>query len=209
LGTFGTGQKVTNYSNIISGPRGDHEADGPDEMYVILLDNGRTDVLKKERQRRALSCIKCGACLNVCPVYKNIGGYTYSTVYSGPIGSVLTPYMKGFREYKHLSYASSLCGSCTEVCPVKIPLHEFLLLNRNEAVKQGYISGKESVTMRRMKKAVMRRKSMNFGSNGLKNTALRYFFRKSWGPRRALPVFREKSFNKQWKEKMEHSHKKH
>jgi len=208
LATFGTGQKITAYNHIISGPRQDNESDGPEEMYVVLIDNNRTDVLKKERQRRALSCIRCGACLNVCPVYKNIGGYSYGTVYSGPIGSVITPYMKGIRDYKHLSYASSLCGSCTEVCPVKIPLHELLLVNRNDFVKQGLITGKESLTMRRMKKSVMRRKTMNFGSNALKNRALKIFFKKPWGPRRELPVFREKSFNKQWKEKHKPSGKK-
>jgi L-lactate dehydrogenase complex protein LldF len=116
---------------------------------------------------------------------------------------VIVPYLNGLREYKHLSYASSLCGSCTEICPVKIPLHELLLLNRNEAVRQGLVSGRESFTMSRMKKAVMRRKAMNAGGNSLKNKALRTFFRKSWGPRRELPVFREKSFNKQWREKNE------
>lgn len=96
-------------------------------MYVILLDNGRSEVLARKHQRRALSCIRCGACLNTCPVYKTIGGHAYGTTYSGPIGSVISPWLKGMNEYKHLSFASSLCGSCTEVCPVKINLHELLL----------------------------------------------------------------------------------
>jgi L-lactate dehydrogenase complex protein LldF len=109
----------------------------PEEMYVILLDNGRTNLLANPKAREALYCIRCGACLNACPVYKNIGGHSYDTAYSGPIGSVITPHLKNMREYKHLSYASSLCGNCTEVCPVRINLHELLLENRYESVASG------------------------------------------------------------------------
>ncbi|MBC7509458.1 MAG: lactate utilization protein, partial [Ferruginibacter sp.] len=122
LSTFGTGQTVTVYNTIIAGPRQPNENDGPEEMYVILLDNGRTDILKNPIQRQSLYCIRCGACLNVCPVYKNIGGHAYGATYSGPIGSVITPNLQGMKDFKHLSYASSLCGACTEVCPVKINL---------------------------------------------------------------------------------------
>jgi len=93
----GTGQSITVYNSIISGPRKNNEVDGPENMYLVLLDNGRTKLLKEERQRQALTCIRCGACLNACPVYKNIGGHTYDTTYSGPIGSVITPYLKDFK----------------------------------------------------------------------------------------------------------------
>jgi L-lactate dehydrogenase complex protein LldF len=124
LSTFGTGQKITVYNSIVTGPRQENETDGPEEMYVILLDNGRTNILQNPVQRESLYCIRCGACLNACPVYKNIGGHTYGTTYSGPIGSVITPNLKGMEDFKHLSYASSLCGNCTEVCAVKINLHE-------------------------------------------------------------------------------------
>jgi len=103
-------------------------------MYVILLDNGRSQLYQEKEQSRALACIRCGACLNVCPIYKNIGGYTYESTYSGPIGSVITPHYKGFGVFKHLSFASTLCGKCTEVCPVKIDLHDLLLYNRKKAV---------------------------------------------------------------------------
>ena len=126
LATFGTGQQITVYNTIISGPRQPNETDGPEEMYVILLDNGRTNILANEKQRESLYCIRCGACLNACPVYKNIGGHAYASTYSGPIGSVITPHLKDMGEWKHLSYASSLCGNCTEVCAVKINLHELL-----------------------------------------------------------------------------------
>lgn len=207
LSSHGTGQKLTVYNHIISGPHKEGETDGPQEMYVLLLDNGRSDVLKQERQRRAMSCIKCGACLNVCPVYRNIGGYTYGAVYSGPIGSVINPYFLGMKDYKHLSFASSLCGSCTDVCPVKIPLHELLLLNRNQAVKQGYASRGEKIAMSGMKRALTNRNLMNFGGKAVKKQAFKIFFEKSWGPRRTVPEFQSSTFNKRWKEKKEKSGK--
>ena len=134
LATYGTGQQVTVYNSLVMGPRQANETDGPEEMFVILLDNGRTNLLANPKTREALYCIRCGACLNACPVYKNIGGHAYETTYSGPIGKVITPYLKGMDEYKHLSYASSLCGNCTEVCPIRINLHELLLENRHEAM---------------------------------------------------------------------------
>src|SRR5215471_17256847 len=124
LATFGTGQKMTVYNTVVTGPRQLKESDGPEEMYVILLDNGRTNLLANAKAREALYCIRCGACLNACPVYKNIGGHSYQTTYSGPIGSVITPHLRDMDEYKHLSYASSLCGNCTQVCAVRINLHE-------------------------------------------------------------------------------------
>lgn len=200
LASHGTGQEVTTYNSIFFGPRRQGEYDGPEEMYVILIDNGRTDVLKQERQRRALSCIRCGACLNACPVYKNIGGYTYNSTYSGPIGAVITPFMSGVKEYKHLSYASSLCGKCTETCPVNIPLHELLLVNRSDFVKQGFIDRREKFTMRTLKKITLSRKLMNMGGGGMKNKALKLLFQKKWGPRRELPALKQKNFNKIWKE---------
>jgi L-lactate dehydrogenase complex protein LldF len=138
LATHGTGQNVTVYNSILSGPRQPGESDGPEEMYVVLLDNGRTDLLAQQEQRQALSCIRCGACLNGCPVYKGVGGHSYGATYSGPIGSVITPHYQGMEEFKHLSFASSLCGKCTEVCPVKIDLHKLLLFNRRDSVEQGY-----------------------------------------------------------------------
>src|SRR5665811_2291599 len=99
LATYGTGQKITVYNTIISGPKQAGETDGPEEMYVILLDNGRTNILANPKQRESLYCIRCGACLNACPVYKNIGGHTYGVTYSGPIGSVITPHSVS---YTHL-----------------------------------------------------------------------------------------------------------
>ncbi|HZR21728.1 MAG TPA: LutB/LldF family L-lactate oxidation iron-sulfur protein [Verrucomicrobiae bacterium] len=136
LSTMGTGQPLTCYNSLYSGPRQLGEPDGPEEYHVILLDNRRTELLADAEQRDALHCIRCGACLNVCPIFRNVGGHTYGTTYSGPIGSVLTPHLRGLQEWKHLSYASSLCGACTETCPVKINLHHHLLHNRRNAARQ-------------------------------------------------------------------------
>jgi L-lactate dehydrogenase complex protein LldF len=133
LATAGAGQPMTGYNTMYSGPRQPGEADGPEEWHVVLLDNRRTELLADPEQRDALHCIRCGACLNVCPVFRNIGGHTYGTPYSGPVGSVITPHLRGLQEWKHLSNASSLCGACTEACPVKIDLHHHLLQNRRNA----------------------------------------------------------------------------
>jgi len=135
LATAGAGQQITCYNTMIGGPRQPGEADGPEEMHVVLLDNRRTQLLADPEQRDALHCIRCGACLNVCPIFKNIGGHTYGTTYQGPIGSVITPHLRGLQNWKHLSAASSLCGACSEACPVKIDLHHHLLQNRRNAVR--------------------------------------------------------------------------
>lgn len=133
LATAGAGQTLTCYNSMYGGPRQPGEVDGPEEYHVVLLDHGRTQLLADPEQRDALHCIRCGACLNVCPIYRNVGGHTYGTTYSGPIGSVITPHLRGLQDWKHLSSASSLCGACTEACPVKIDLHHHLLQNRRNA----------------------------------------------------------------------------
>jgi len=136
LATAGTGQPLTCYNSLYGGPRQPGESDGPEEYHVVLLDNHRTALLSDAEQRDALHCIRCGACLNVCPIFRNVGGHTYGTTYSGPIGSVMTPHLRGLQDWKHLSNASSLCGACTETCPVKINLHHHLLQNRRNASAQ-------------------------------------------------------------------------
>jgi L-lactate dehydrogenase complex protein LldF len=198
LATHGTGQNLTVYNTILGGPRQHSETDGPEEMYVILLDNGRTNLLAQKDQRQGLYCIRCGACLNACPVYKNIGGHTYETTYSGPIGSIITPHMSGMKDFKHLSYASSLCGKCSEVCPVKIDIHKMLLLNRRDAVKEGLNSGAESIGWKAWRIGMMTRKMMDMLNGNWKNSILKTFFKKSWGQKRALPGVSKESFSKQW-----------
>lgn len=200
LATHGTGQNITAYNSVISGPRQIGETDGPAEMYVIILDNGRSEILRHREQRSALWCIRCGACLNACPVYKNIGGYTYNATYTGPIGSVITPHLRGMQDYKHLSFASTLCGKCTEVCPVKINLHELLQLNRKESVARGYISKDEKFIQLGVNRFLSSRKMMNFGKISFKNMLLNTFVKKMWGPRRVLPKLAPKNFNQLWEE---------
>lgn len=190
---------MTVYNSILSGPRQSDEEDGPEEMYVILLDNNRTKLLSEDKLRVALSCIRCGACLNGCPVYKNVGGYTYNATYSGPIGSVITPYLNDLEKYKHLSYASSLCGNCSEVCPVNIPLHKLLLYIRKNSVEQNYTSWAERTSMKGLKRIMKNRKLMDFGSSKMKNWLLRTFVKKSWGAYRELPVINKRSFRKRKK----------
>ena len=199
LSTYGTGQKITVYNTIITGPRQVNETDGPEEMYVILLDNGRTNLLANPPTREALYCIRCGACLNACPVYKNIGGHSYETTYSGPIGKVITPYLRGMNEYKHLSYSSSLCGNCTEVCPVRINLHELLLDNRHEAVLQGGSTLAERIAWKAWKTSSLNRKMMNMGNAKLKNWVVNKVF-KGWTAHRNDLEFSAKTFNEMWQE---------
>jgi L-lactate dehydrogenase complex protein LldF len=201
LSTFGTGQKLSAYNSVVSGARQEGETDGPQTMYVVLLDNNRTELLAEPRQRRALSCIRCGACLNACPVYKNIGGHAYGTTYSGPIGAVINPFLIDFEKYKHQSFASSLCGKCTEVCPVKINLHELLIINRHESVVRKTNTKFEWFSMFVMKKFMLNRKNMDRFSANIKNWIMKKFFKKAWGSRRELPVVQPKSFRQMWEER--------
>ncbi len=136
LATAGTGQPLTCYNTLYGGPRRGGECDGPREMHVVLLDNGRSAILADPEQRDSLQCIRCGACLNVCPIFKNVGGFTYGTTYQGPIGSVITPHLRGLADWNHLSQASSLCGACTDACPVRIDIHHHLLHNRRNAARR-------------------------------------------------------------------------
>ena len=200
LSTFGTGQQLTVYNTIVTGPRQTNETDGPTEMFVILLDNNRTEILKNPKQRESLYCIRCGACLNACPVYKNIGGHSYGATYSGPIGSIITPHLQGMKEFKHLSNASSLCGNCTEVCAVKINLHELLLDNRSEAVEEGHVDLSERVAWKAWKIASLHRRLMNMGNGKWKNKVVNKLFT-PWVNSRGHLNFSEKTFNQLWKER--------
>ncbi|SMO37173.1 LutB/LldF family L-lactate oxidation iron-sulfur protein [Solitalea koreensis] len=198
LSTHGTGQNLTVYNSIFSGPRQPDEMDGPEEMYVVLLDNGRTNLLAQKEQRQGLYCIRCGACLNGCPIYKNIGGHAYETTYSGPIGSIITPHLQGMEEFKHLSYASSLCGKCSEVCPVNIEIHKMLLLNRRDAVNESLATKSEMWGWYFWKKGMLKRNMMNMVGGKWKTFFLKKVFGRSWGRRRDLPDIATKSFSEQW-----------
>lgn len=199
LATYGTGQKLTTYNTVI-GPRSADDMDGAAEFIVILVDNGRTNLLAQADQRQALSCIRCGACANVCPVFANIGGHTYAINNSGPVGSVTQPYMKGMDEFKHLSFASPLCGNCTQICPVKIDVHNHLLRNRRDSVQHGHARSAEKLIWYSWKKMMLSRKNMNKGST-IKNFMLKSFFKTLWGEKREFPKVADKSFNQIWREK--------
>lgn len=198
LATHGTGQTMTVYNSLVSAPAA--EGHGPQQMVVILLDNGRTKLLAKSRLRMALGCIRCGACLNVCPIYKNIGGYTYNSIYTGPIGSVISPHMDDKVRHMHLSFASSLCGACSQVCPVNIPLHHMLLINRKEAVNEGLVTRNERFQLKNTSSILLSRKKLDMVGSGMKNKVLRYFASKAWGSKRDLPRFAPKSFSQMWQE---------
>ena len=128
-----TGQAITTYFNMISGPRQPGQKDGPKEMHLVLLDNNRTQAYADEQMRATLQCIRCGACMNHCPVYTRIGGHAYGTTYPGPIGEIISPHMMGLAATHALPTASTLCGACDEVCPVKIPIPDLLIRLRGEA----------------------------------------------------------------------------
>jgi L-lactate dehydrogenase complex protein LldF len=140
-----TGQKLTTYLNVISGPKGTSEADGASEVHIVIVDNGRSKLLGDPEFQDVLHCIRCGACLNVCPVYRHIGGHAYGSVYSGPIGAVLTPLLRPTAPAGELANASTLCGACFEACPVKIPLHDMLVQLRRKNVERGHGTPNEKI----------------------------------------------------------------
>ena len=206
LARSSTGQRQTSYVSMISGPRREGEWDGPEEFHLILLDNGRSDILADPRVRRSLYCIRCGACLNTCPIYQRVGGHSYGSVYSGPIGAVLTPLFQGLEAAQDLPYASSLCGSCSNICPVKIDLHHQLLWLREKLVARGstpwrerlamtlYAAGMKDPALYRMGSALLRLLLKVAGKSG-RSLAI-----PGWSPTRDFPALAETSFKQWWKE---------
>jgi len=130
-----TGQRITSYVSMVTGPRRSDDEDGPEEFHLILVDNGRSRMLADPELREALNCIRCGACLNICPVYQKVGGHAYGWVYPGPIGAIVSPMLVGLKQSKDLPFASSLCGACREACPVKINIPKMLLNLREKLVE--------------------------------------------------------------------------
>lgn len=195
LGRSATGQKMTSYVSMVRGPRARDEKDGPEEVHIVLLDNGRSSLLGTEHQE-VLHCIRCGACLNVCPVYRTIGGHAYGSVYPGPIGSLVTPLYFGAENAPDLPFASSLCGNCTEVCPVGINIHHQLLSVRNE-IKSSEKGRFERFLFRNFGKTMLRpgryalmgRLGRRLGRFPLMNR-----FAAGWSEYRELPDLPKKSF---------------
>jgi L-lactate dehydrogenase complex protein LldF len=207
LARSATGQPLSVYTSLLAGPRREGEPDGPDEFYLLLLDNGRTRVLADREKRESLYCIRCGACLNHCPVYRKIGGYSYPWVYSGPIGKILTPQFMGIEQDPWLPFASSLCGACGEVCPVKIDLPKILLDLRAEVVHRS----KDKTDRRawRMFSWIMQRprtyarmgKLARMGARSMPGAAKYVGPLKAWLSQRDLPVMPERSFREMWTER--------
>jgi L-lactate dehydrogenase complex protein LldF len=139
LARSATGQPVTIYTNIFGGPRSPDEKDGPEEFHLVLMDNGRSEILADPEYRETLRCIRCGACLNACPIYRKIGGHAYGSVYPGPIGALITPLFQGLENFKDLPQASSLCGACYEACPVKINIPKHLI-NLRRDIQQKHLN---------------------------------------------------------------------
>lgn len=140
LARSATGQHLSVYTNVISGPRREDDPDGPEQVHVIVIDNGRSEILASDTAE-ILACIRCGACLNACPVFRTAGGHAYGTVYSGPVGSIVTPGLHGMDPWWELPYASTLCGACEEVCPVRIQIPKMLLSLRERAAREGRLPG--------------------------------------------------------------------
>jgi L-lactate dehydrogenase complex protein LldF len=200
LATSGTGQEITCYNSIVFGPRRNDENDGPEEMHVILLDNGRSQLYNRPHFREALRCIRCGACLNACPVFRTIGGHTYNVTYQGPIGAVISPHYNGLPRYQHLAFASSLCGACSDVCPVHIDLHHLILQNRVEAIRQTPQSLLWQMAMRIYAWMMGSRRHLNL-MRKLMKLGEPFLFLLNKSRRQLMPKLAKKTFAELWEEK--------
>lgn len=194
LARSATGQKISTYTSFITGPCRAETENGPREFHLILLDNGRTKILRDPKTREMLKCIRCGACLNVCPVYKNVGGHAYGFAYSGPIGSILSPQILGTRNAAALPFASTLCGACADICPVKIPIPDILLHLRHRVAEGDAVDQSTTpATMRAMMSVASKSLSASWlyrwGSQMLRIVQLP-FRRADWLPKLPPPLNR-------------------
>jgi L-lactate dehydrogenase complex protein LldF len=208
LARSATGQKSTVYTDLITGPRRAGEPDGPEELHVVMVDNGRSRVLGGE-SAEILACIRCGACLNACPVYREIGGHAYGAVYAGPIGAVLTPALAGYGRRSELAGASSLCGACREVCPVRIDIPTLLLAQRADAEAAGELDPLLRFGLRAFRVAATRPRLYRLAL-ALARGVTRWAGRGGWlrrlpGPLRGwtasrdFPPFASRSFTGEWR----------
>ena len=203
-----TGQPIGCFVTLVQGPAATPQDDGPEEVHVVFLDNGRTDVLAHEHAWEALRCVRCGACLNVCPVYRQTGGHAYGWVYSGPIGAVLDPGLLGLHEAMPLPFASSLCGACSDACPVRIPIPELLLHWREEAQAAGLTSRTEQMALAGLAQVATRpalyEAAGKVGSRlGATGAAKALPMLGGWVRERAAPQPSRRTFRELWREGVE------
>ena len=169
------------------------------KLYLILLNNNRTNILSKDKQRNILSCIQCGACLEVCPIYNTVGGHTYEEYNPGPVGSISLPLLKNIEETSHFCSLCTLCGRCSEICPVNIPLKDLFLENRKDLVKTDKSLIGEKNFFNTIVKKMSNRKNLDKYGAAFKDMELSYHIKKKWGTKRELPKFAKESFSEYWK----------
>jgi L-lactate dehydrogenase complex protein LldF len=205
------GQPLTQYTNIVTGPKRPGEKDGPDELHVIIMDNGRSRILASD-YRDTLRCIRCGACLNACPIYRKVGGHTYGSIYPGPIGALITPLFNGLEHHEHLPQATSLCGACYEACPVKINIPEMLIAMKGDLKLVGKTPWYEKWIFK-MWTIGLKSKFAYVVGQKMQRFAMRHLFRKSkdgwltklpgpakgWTDIRDFPLPPKKNFRELWK----------
>lgn len=199
LSVQGSGEVLNRQLMFVGGPKHSSYEEGPEEIYVMFIDNGRSSLLAQADTRQAAHCIQCGACHMVCPVFRAIGASSYTPYPSGPIGEVSSLYQYPAKDTKHLSYASTHCGACTEVCPVKIDLHNLIIKNRRRVDEMGHTGANEKYLWLAWKRMMLKRKRMNQAAS-LKSFMFRTAYRKNWGEKRELPNIVERSFNQMWVE---------
>jgi L-lactate dehydrogenase complex protein LldF len=203
-----TGQKLSAYTSVITGPRRGEEIDGPEQVHVVLVDNGRSRLAEGELAE-ILYCIRCGACLNACPVYQQLGGHAYGSVYQGPVGSVLTPGLDGIGPWHDLPHASTLCGACKEVCPVRIDIPRMLLRLRAQTVREGHAPAWLRSILPMYRRLALRPRAFRFAQR-IGARAMRAIARDGWirtlpGPLAAWTVSRDvqapagQSFSARWR----------
>jgi L-lactate dehydrogenase complex protein LldF len=214
LARSASGQSLTQYTNIITGPRRSDEHDGPDEFHLVIMDNGRSRILASD-YRDTLRCIRCGACLNACPIYRTVGGHAYGSVYPGPIGALITPLFNGLEHHEHLPQATSLCGACYEACPVTINIPEMLIAMKRDLKLVGKVPWYEKFIFRLWTAATARKWAYVMGQ-GVQRFFMRHLFAskdgwitkmpgpaKGWTQARDFPMPPAKTFRQLWKEREE------
>ncbi len=169
------------------------------KLYLVLLNNNTTNILAKEKQRDILSCVHCGGCYNVCPIYNIVGGHTYETNNPGPVGSIIYPLTKGFEEASHFTSLCTSCGRCNEICPIDIPLKDIILENRKDLVKEDKSLISERGFLSFLMKKMSNRKNLDKFGSSFKDMELSFQIKKKWGQKRELPKFAKESFSQYWK----------